>query len=133
MSFGQRLKQLRESAGISQKKLAELVGKPRSSGNFTQYENDSVKPSIELLMQFCTIFNVTADWLLFGKNSVQTKKAEVIEDPDLEYMITWLRVMASDGPKRLNWARCQFDDAFGDYISKKNQTIQSTIAQRNRA
>ena len=129
-TIGDRLKQAMSERQLSAPALADQAGIGRSL--LHTYLNNTSKPGAESLYKLSKILNKTIDWIVTGEEPI-IKKAEVIEDPDLEYMITWLRVMASDGPKRLNWARCQFDDAFGDYISKKNQTIQPTIAQRNRA
>lgn len=64
MTFGERLKQLRDAKKISQSKLAELTGL-----HYTQigrYEKGKSMPSSDVLSKFAEIFSVSIDFILEG-------------------------------------------------------------------
>lgn len=60
--FGERLKQLRESQGLSQSELADYLNVSRQS--IGGYENDNVDPGINTLVKIADRFNVSLDYLL---------------------------------------------------------------------
>ena len=63
MSLGEKLKQLRSEKGWSQDEFAyhaDVDGRQLS-----RYENDHVKPSIEVVMKMANAFNVSLDYLLY--------------------------------------------------------------------
>lgn len=60
--FGQRLQALRKSKGYSQKRVAEIMGVSKSS--IGSYENNSIKPNLELIKGFAVLYRVSADYLL---------------------------------------------------------------------
>lgn len=62
MDFGNRLKQLRLQAGLTQKQLAEQIGVTKSVVSF--YELRERTPSPEVLIKFSSIFHVSTDYLL---------------------------------------------------------------------
>ncbi len=62
MTFGDRMKELREKRKMSQKDLAERIGIAKSAISF--YESDDRFPSYEVLIKVSRIFNVTTDYLL---------------------------------------------------------------------
>jgi len=61
MDFGQRLKQLREHAGLTQKELAEKFN--ITSQALCKYEGGRV-PNEKILTQIATFFGVSTDYLL---------------------------------------------------------------------
>jgi transcriptional regulator with XRE-family HTH domain len=61
-SFGERLRNLRLSRGLSQGDLAKRIGK--SISMIGMYENSARMPSYETLIRFAKTFNVTTDYLL---------------------------------------------------------------------
>lgn len=72
--FGQRLKELREERGISQRELAEIIG--ISKGAVYYYESDGRAPDIVTLEKLCDYFEVSADYLL-GRTNARTPKLKL--------------------------------------------------------
>lgn len=64
--FKDRLKQMRQSAGLTQSELAEKLRV--STSTVSMYEVGSRKPSFEILEQLADFFNVDTDYLM-GKAS----------------------------------------------------------------
>ncbi len=60
--FKQRLKELREDKGISQKELANTLNLRQQS--ISMWENGSRQPNYDMLETLCKYFEVTADYLL---------------------------------------------------------------------
>ncbi len=60
--YGQRLKELRESSGLTQKELAKIMHV--SQQDISRYELEQIQPSIEFIVQFCRRFSVSSDYLL---------------------------------------------------------------------
>ena len=67
LAFGANLKSLRLSRGMSQAKLAKILGV--SVSMIGLYENASRMPSFEVLVRAADHFEVSADYLL-GRESV---------------------------------------------------------------
>ena len=65
--FNQRIRELRLAKNISQVKLAELLGVTKQS--VSNWENDNIQPSIEILVKLAKIFDVSTDYLLALENS----------------------------------------------------------------
>lgn len=66
MSFGEKLKQLRQEKGWSQDELAfhaNIDGRQVS-----RYENDRVTPSIEVAVKIAKAFDVSLDYLLLDNS-----------------------------------------------------------------
>lgn len=61
-----RIKELRKAKRISQIELGEAVGVSKQC--VSNWENDNVQPSIEMLVKIALFFNVSTDYLL-GINS----------------------------------------------------------------
>lgn len=70
MTFGEKLKQLRTSRGISQQKLADSLGMAQSS--IGSYEVGSREPSFEVIQKFARYFHVPFSALM--------QSDEVIDD-----------------------------------------------------
>ena len=64
--LNERIKQLRIGRGLSQVDLAEKLGVSKQS--VSNWENDNIQPSIEMLVKISHIFSVSTDYLL-GENS----------------------------------------------------------------
>lgn len=62
MTLGERIKAHRQQAGLSQEKMAELVGISRQA--VTKWEADQSAPSTENLFRLAEIFGATVDLLL---------------------------------------------------------------------
>ena len=66
--LNERIKQLRTERGLSQVELAEKLGISKQS--VSNWENDNIQPSIEMLLKLSHIFSVSTDYLL-GEDSRQ--------------------------------------------------------------
>lgn len=69
--FGERLKELRIKAHLSQQELSEIVGASKSSINM--YERGEREPGLEMIARIANYFGVQTDYLL-GTNEKQMKK-----------------------------------------------------------
>lgn len=67
MSFGERLKKLREEKDLTQTQLAEILNIPNQS--ISNYERDYRKPDYETLSIIADYFNVSTDYLIKGNTS----------------------------------------------------------------
>jgi transcriptional regulator with XRE-family HTH domain len=63
--IGDRLKQVREQAGLKQKEMAEFLelGKP----GYNRIETGKVEITVKHLLKIAERFNTSLDWLLLGK------------------------------------------------------------------
>ena len=68
MTLGEKIKDLRKKANISQEELAEKVGVSRQA--VTKWESDSGLPDIENLKNIASLFNVSIDELLDYKKQL---------------------------------------------------------------
>lgn len=57
-----RLIQARKQAGLSQNKVAELLGIPQQQ--YSRYENGKNEIPVRYVIALCRIYNVSSDWLL---------------------------------------------------------------------
>lgn len=62
-----RIKENADLNGISGKELGTLLGLKKSP--LTDWKNEKSCPTIEQIIKLCDIFAVSADYLLFGKQS----------------------------------------------------------------
>ncbi|WP_113675492.1 helix-turn-helix domain-containing protein [Vallitalea guaymasensis] len=83
--FGERLKTLRIETEIGQKELGEMIGKSRST--IANYENGSREPSFEILVKICSIFDVSADYLLGREAKKITKDYKITTIDEHELII----------------------------------------------
>ena len=65
MTIGQKIVQLRNSKGISQEQLAEMLGVSRQS--VSKWEMDQALPQIDKVLQLSTLFSISTDELLHDK------------------------------------------------------------------
>ncbi len=78
MSIGTNIKRIRREKGITQEKLADLLGLTPSA--ISQWETDRVLPDITQLPLLCNIFDVTADEILGISNETKMQEIYSIED-----------------------------------------------------
>lgn len=76
MSLGERIKEQRKSCGLSQEKVAELVGVSRQA--VTKWETDQSSPSTANLFRLAEIFGTTVDLLLNADEKATASPAEQI-------------------------------------------------------
>lgn len=68
------LKLLRQSAGVSQQKIADAIMVSQQSIN--KYENHNVEPDIETLIKIANYFDVSVDYLI-GRNEIKEVAGEL--------------------------------------------------------
>lgn len=77
----QRLKSLRESVGVSQAKLAALMGATQASVN--RYENGQSSPPLKILWWYADFFDVSLDYIFARTEQPEGKlyehKPKVVE------------------------------------------------------
>ena len=64
--LSERIRQLRQDRGLSQVDLARHLNVTKQS--VSNWENDNIQPSIEMLQRIADIFSVSTDYLLGREN-----------------------------------------------------------------
>lgn len=83
LSLGERLKKARKSKGITQEKLAKMIGTSR--GVITNLEHDKIEtPQPLIINTLCNLLEVNKEWLLHGvgkmDNAETVKSAKILSD-----------------------------------------------------
>ena len=60
--LSQRIRLLRQARNMSQVELAKRLGVTKQS--VSNWENDNIQPSIEMLMRLAAVFSVSTDYML---------------------------------------------------------------------
>ena len=60
--LGERIKDARKAAGLTQQKTADALN--MTIGAYQKYEAGSVEPPLHSLISLSIVFNVPTDWLL---------------------------------------------------------------------
>ena len=60
--LGTRIKELRKEFGLSQVELAAQMEVTKQT--ISNWENENIQPSIDMLVDLANVFNVTTDYLL---------------------------------------------------------------------
>lgn len=81
--FGERLKMLREKAGVSQQKIADMVGLTQQAVG--KWENDKAEPDLATVTKLAEIFDCSTDYLL-GKSDDPHPPDPDIKDAPLAFM-----------------------------------------------
>lgn len=77
MTLGERIKAFRKNAGMSQEKVAELVGVSRQA--VTKWESGKSAPSTDNLFKLAEIFGTTVDLLLDSESGRKTAAEELYD------------------------------------------------------
>ena len=72
MEFSERVLQARKAKGMSQEKLAELVGVSRQA--VSKWETGEAKPDVDKLIAICETLELRMDYLCFGKQDEPCKQ-----------------------------------------------------------
>lgn len=88
MSFGDNLKHLMRSRGVSGETLGKIVGKGKSA--ISTWANDTVSPSINDLILIRDYFKIDLDILIVGSfENVEieksTQKSNIVNEPPPQY------------------------------------------------
>ena len=76
--FGLRLKSLRQEKNLTQQQLAEKLGIVKAS--VSSYEQNANSPSLEVFVQLCKIFDVSADFLLGLSDNMDIRISSLTDD-----------------------------------------------------
>ena len=80
MEISERLQQLRKKENYSQEQLAEMLGISRQA--VSKWESKQGYPDINNIIKLTEIYNVSADYILLGKEAdLSEKDADVHEEP----------------------------------------------------
>ena len=60
--FGEQIKSLRMCKGLNQVELAKIFGVTKQS--VSNWENENIMPSVDMLIKIANFFNVSTDYLL---------------------------------------------------------------------
>lgn len=77
MNIGQRLKEARKKAGLTQKRLAEIAG--LSAGAYSTYEVGTRELSLATLVTLTKALGVSADWLLGLTDDMEIQEPVEVE------------------------------------------------------
>ena len=77
-SLNENIKRLRSSLGINQVVFAKKLGVTKQC--VSNWENDNVLPSIEMLIKIADTFGVTTDYLLGRSNQAVLDVSELTEE-----------------------------------------------------
>lgn len=72
MTFGQKLKTLRQNSNMTQLQLAERLR--LSKANISKYESDTIQPNLETLSEISSVFHVPVDYLLGTEKTTPRKR-----------------------------------------------------------
>lgn len=82
--FAAKLKELRQSAGMTQKMLADRLW--LSKATISYYEQSLRYPSPEILVKISGVFHVSTDYLLGLEEKKQTLDVTDLPDEDIEFL-----------------------------------------------
>ena len=74
--FGTRIKYLRQSRELNQVQLADKLGVKKQS--ISNWENDNIMPSIDMLIKIADFFHVSTDYLL-GREMQDTNAPHLLD------------------------------------------------------
>lgn len=81
--LNERIKTLRLAKGFSQVDLAVMLNVSKQS--VSNWENDNIQPSIDMLIRLADIFNVSTDYLL-GRDIRRNLDTDNLTDSELEHI-----------------------------------------------
>lgn len=81
--LNERIRLLRMEKGISQIQLADALGVTKQS--ISNWENDNIQPSIEMLVKLSKFFDVSTDYLL-GLDEKRSLNIENLTDKQISHI-----------------------------------------------
>ncbi len=84
VDFGVTLKELRKSAGMTQKQLAERLWITKATVSY--YEQSQRCPSPEMLIKLAKVFHVSTDYLLGIEVKKQSLDVTNLTDEDINFL-----------------------------------------------
>lgn len=100
MTFGAKLRALRQEHELTQDQLAKKLDTSKS--NISKYESDSIEPNMRTLVLIATYFNVSIDYLLGNSQDAETIQTSSVLDQELLNYFHEIQKIAllSDNEKR---------------------------------
>lgn len=74
MTFGEKLRKLREASGLKQSEFAKKIGLTKDVYN--KYENNRSRPNFETIDLICKALNISADYLIRDIQNKSTEESE---------------------------------------------------------
>ena len=82
--FGQRLKQLRKEAHMTQKQLAKYIWVTKAT--ISNYESCERTPQPEILIKIANVFHVSTDYLLGIENKKQILDVSDLSEEEIKFL-----------------------------------------------
>lgn len=131
-TIGQRIKYLREVLNLSQQDVADSTGISR--GNISNYEKDRVSPTVDTIVALCKFLNVSADWLLTGKDAVMDDSEDATVGSDDKMDTATDKTAKSEDETvskllhiRLTGEECMIIDMYRDFSPNDREFIRKLI------
>ena len=102
-AMGQRVRQRRQSLGLKQGEVAASVGVTTSF--IGQIERGEKKASAETIVALCERLDVSADWLLMGRENRCDQQNCVLFQELVELALRHGRIVPKDSSFRVEFAR----------------------------
>lgn len=83
MLLNENIKKLRLARGLNQVEFAKILGVSKQC--VSNWENDNVMPSIEMLIKIADYFNVTTDYVL-GRNEKKYIDVSALTDEQVSHI-----------------------------------------------
>ncbi|MGP1368810.1 MAG: helix-turn-helix domain-containing protein [Treponema sp.] len=83
MMLNERIRALRITKGINQIQLANKLGVTKQS--ISNWENDNILPSVDMLVKLAAFFSVSTDYLL-GLDNRRTLSVENLSDTQIAHL-----------------------------------------------
>lgn len=94
--IGQRLREAREKAGLTQAQAVEKLGIPKAQ-TLSAYENGKNSPPLEKIGEMCVLYGVSTDYIILGKkNNYRNEKDAVDHAEDLIAACDYLGLSIED-------------------------------------
>lgn len=90
--LNEKIKELRMSMNISQVKLGEELGVSKQC--VSNWENDNIQPSIDMLIKIAKYFHVSCDYLL-GLNFDKTIDVGNLSDDEVAHIVLLVKDLSS--------------------------------------
>lgn len=81
--LNENIKKLRVAKNLNQVEFAKLIGVTKQC--VSNWENDNVIPSIEMLVKMADLFNVSTDYLL-GRTERRVLDVSMLTDKQIEHI-----------------------------------------------
>lgn len=119
MTLGEKIKETRKSAGLTQEQMAEKLIVSRQA--VTKWEADKGIPDVENLKSISKLFNVSIDYLL--DNGQDMDKSVIRESIDLSHYGKGRRKAKKDKVVREKYPNAVINTLFGELKLKKSEKI----------